>query len=166
MADPTDRQQLLISLIGDVDAITADTPAIPADGILYATISYIWDRYADKALTSPRLRELYVLRDACDLWLGIAAPEVSQSGAGGMAIQLQQRFDHFQTRRKNFDDEIVRIEEQLQHSREPVAGQLSVVEPISPPSPFALPACGPLNANDSRYAGSPYVPRRVPRDRW
>jgi hypothetical protein len=155
----TDRQQLLIDLVGDLDPVTGDLPLVPGDGIVHQRMADLWARYADKALFSPRLRELYVVRDACDLLLSIVTPEVTVS-AQGSNVALSDRVRNLAARRKDAQDEIIRIElgPDGGASRAPSIGPLVNVVPIPPPWP------GAPDANSQRYSGSPYL-RSRPRDR-
>lgn len=159
MAELTALQQLIVDLVGDIDPVTGDVPAVPGDGIIHYHMAELWERYADKAAMSARLRELYVQRDACDLVLSVVAPEVNMS-APGASISLSSRASTYLARRNACQQEIERVESNagliaaetgVQTGR-PVMVMISSVEPISPPSIFP----GAPNANDPRYTGSPY----------
>ncbi len=136
-------QRLIILRIGDT-----------GDGVLAANIAAIWDSYADKAALYPRLQELYTQREGIDLVMAAARGQVDFGSALELTVKASQEFAHLVTMRATLDTQIAELERQARANRRGVVAPLVTVAPESPPTgpePF-----GPLDANDSRYAGSVY----------
>lgn len=141
-------QGLLILEVGDM-----------ADNRLALNVAVIWDRYADKALIYPRLREFYVKRALIDLCLGGVRNNVSFSEPGGLSIQQNLQTTNLRAMKVECEAEIRRLEELARKNRPIAVGTLTNVEPRTPP-PFPQPL-NPRDANDPLYTGDPYLPSVV-----
>lgn len=159
----TDAQTLIIRKVGDVDPITGDPieyGLVSIAGVVGASMALLWDSHADKAQITPRLRELYVERDAYDLILGCLSALVDYS-LEGESIHLSQRVATLVHRRTLVDADLLSLEKTAMNRRTPVVGMMTTVEPISPPTSPPLPL--PFGPDANLYGGSPYIPTRFRR---
>lgn len=146
MSSDADIQALIILEVGD--EVTAAWPA----GVLTANIAIMWASFADKALISARLQELYTKRRAIDSVLGIVRGQVTYNIANDHSRNQSDKAKTLLAMRKETQDEITRVEAQARANRPGVSGQLTTTAPITP--------ANPPDANDATYQGSPYVPPR------
>jgi hypothetical protein len=161
----TDAQTLILRKVGDVDPVTGDPVEyglVSIAGVVGASMALLWSSHADKAQVTPRLRELYVERDAYDLILGCLSALVDYT-LEGETVKLSQRVAFIQKRRDNTQAEIVALQTVALNRRVPAIGPILTVEPISPPT--SLPAPSPFgpSANDPMFSGSPYAPSIIRR---
>ena len=162
-----DRQLVLIQAVGDIDPANGD-PVSPTTqgttGIVFANIGRLWLKYADKANISPDLRDLYVMRDAHDMVIGRLESLVDiVTNNGQINLRLSQRAQVHRQQREALTQDIARFESYLSRNVAPQIGTIAISSPISAPLPGELPTrslYGP-DANDPRYTGSPYWPRRT-----
>jgi len=146
MSSDADIQGLIILEVGD--EVTAAWPT----GVLTANIATMWASFADKALVSPRLQELYTKRRAIDAVLGIVRNQVTFNIANDHSRNQSDKAKTLLSMRKDTQDEIARLETQARSGRPGVAGQITTTAPITPTYP--------PDANDPAYQGSPYLPPR------
>lgn len=141
-----DIQALIILEVGD--EATAAAPG----GILAANIATIWASYADKAQIAPRLQELYGKRRCIDLVLGVVRGQVDFEIFQDHRRNQSQKAKALEAMRADCQAEIAVIEKKARTKRPGVAGLITTVTPLSPPSTSSP------NANDPRYKGDPYTP--------
>lgn len=160
-----DRQLLIIQSVGDVDPTTGD-PLPPTtqggNGIIMQNIGRLWQQYTARAKASPKLRDLYVTRDAHDLVISVLEIRVNITAIDGTyKVDLHQRVETHLAMRASLQEEIDRIERVTLATSAPMIGALTTVTPIPPPLPGDLPSpntsYGP-DANSPIYSGSPYWP--------
>lgn len=159
-----DAQTLIIRKVGDVDPITGDPleyGSASIAGVIGQSIDLLWQSHADKAEVAPRLRELYVERDAYDLVIGCLGALVDVT-IEGETQRLSQRTDRLMKRQAAVVLEIGVIEKKSLTGRPPVAGAITTVAPISPPTGPVFYPWGP-DANSGATTGSPYFPQRLRR---
>lgn len=152
----TQVQHLIVARVGDVDPATGDPAATLTAGVVWQHMNDLWDGYANVAAISPGLRELYVRRDAIDLVIATISGRVDFTASANLSIRRHQQIDTRLKQREAVEMEIERVEKFALAQRVPAMGQLTTVEPVSPPFPL-----GP-NANSPTYSGSPYSPSRLP----
>jgi hypothetical protein len=160
----TDAQTLILRKVGDVDPVTGDPVEyglVSIAGVVGASMALLWNSHADKTQISPRLRELYVERDAYDLIIGTLGALVDYT-LEGETIHLSQRVDRLTKRRDNVQTQIDTLQAGAFSRQAPVVGPILTVEPISPPTGPVMMPFGP-DANSSAYSGSPYLPTRIRR---
>lgn len=146
-----DIQALIIAEVGD-------TPT----GTLATLMPTIWASYADKALVSPRLQELYAKRRAIDLVLGGLRGAVDIT-IDGLAKRNHQQVDTLIAMRKTTEDDIVAVEQRSRGMRGAALQPLINTEIETPPTgprPF-----GPLSGNSPELGGDPYYRTNGTRDR-
>lgn len=143
-------QTLLVLEVGDT-----------ADGLLAQNVSLLWERYADKALVYPGLQAQYVKRSLIDLALGVARSQVDYDVHNQFAAKGSQEGVRLTQMRQEAQSEINRLERQARAMPGAVVGQLTATAPQSAPSTAPTYPNGP-EANDERYAGSPYYPLTRP----
>lgn len=141
-------QQLIVLRVGDVDPETGD-PTRSTYGVVAMGVALLWAAYADKALIAPRLQDLYVERDAIKMVLGVLANRYDLVSEGE-SLKRSQVWDHYQKMLDATVVELVKVQTFALGQRRPAVGQITTVEPISPPWP------GGPNGNDGAYSGSPY----------
>lgn len=144
-------QRLIVLRIGDIDPETGD-PTRSTYGVAAMGVALLWDAYADKALIASRLQELYVQRDAIEMVLGVLAVR-SDITTDTQTLKRSQVWDHYQKKLDATVGELVKVQTLALGQRRPAVGQITTVEPVSPPG-------GLISANDPRYTGSPYSPSR------
>lgn len=144
-------QTLLVLEVGD-----------NADRLLAANVAALWDRFADKALVSTRLRELYVKRSLIDLARGAIRDQIDYSlgGAAAASFHAHDRVETLEKMRANLYAELQQEERVARHTRPLALGTLTQTAPELPADGTAPPAT--LDANDPRFAGSPYWPLSRP----
>lgn len=156
-----DVQKKIIAKVGDIDPINGDPlpyGVVSISGVVGQNMTLLWASHADKAQITPRLRELFVERDAYDLLLGQLTALVDYA-LEGEAIKLSQRADRLIHRRLLTDAEILSLEKVAMNRRGPAVGQITTVAPVSPPmTPIRYPY-GP-DGNNPTYGGSVYGPFR------
>lgn len=160
----TDVQALIMRKVGDIDPVTGDPleyGVVSIAGVVGASIGQLWASHADKAQITPRLRELFVERDAYDLVLGALSALVDVT-LEGETVHLSQRIATLTHRRATVDTEILSLEKDAKHRRSASIGPITTVAPISPPTSPPVYVYGP-DGNDPGYGGSPY---RSLRRRW
>lgn len=163
-----DRQLVLIQSVGDIDFTTGD-PVLPtaqgSTGIVMTNIGRIWLKYADKAVFSPYLRDLYVQREAHDLVIArleSIAVDFSTNN-GQINVRLSQRLVSRRAQREAVEKDLLHLESQIAKNSPPLTIAIAATSPIAPPLPGAQPTSSPFgpDGNDPTYQGSPYWrPRR------
>lgn len=157
----SDAQTLIVRKVGDIDPVTGDPldyGTTPIAGVVGANIALLWSSHSDKAQITPRLRELYVERDAFDLVLGALGALVDYS-LEGESVRLSQRVAGIAQRRYRTNVEIEALQKVALNRRAPAVGPILTTAPVSPPTTLTINPYGP-DANDPSYTGSPYAPRR------
>ena len=127
------------------------------NGAAEAILPILWDAYADKALTAPRLQELYVKRSVIDV---VRAQLRNQVDVAGMGTELQakksQRIATLVQMRTETQAEIARLERRLMATRYATATITATTPEVPPWAPNApVPPCYP-DANAENWRGSPY----------
>lgn len=156
-----DAQTLILRKVGDVNPVTGDPVEyglVSIAGVVGASMTLLWDSHADKAQITPRLRELYVERDAYDLILGCLSALVDYT-LEGESIKLSQRVATIQKRRELVNSDLATLQKVALTSRSGVVGLITTTAPLSPPTGPVFYPYGP-DGNDGAYAGSIYRPTR------
>lgn len=145
----TADQALAVALVGE-------TP----DGTLAAQVVAIAGQYSfDAMYPGFGLELLYVERDLLKVAHGWAWKQVEQSSPS-TKMSLQQQAQALAVRLKDMTDQIATRLAQAQSSVPGVStGCISTTAPTAPPWPAPSP-----DANDVRYAGSPYYPQIRPQN--
>jgi hypothetical protein len=143
-------QTLLVLEVGDT-----------ADSLLATNVALLWDRYADKALVYPGLQAQYVKRSLVDLALGVARSQVDYDVHNQFAAKGSQESGRLLQLRQEVQLDINRLEKLAVSRASAVVGQMTATAPQSAPSTAPTYPNGP-EANDERYAGSPYYPLTRP----
>jgi hypothetical protein len=158
----TDAQTLILRKVGDIDPVTGDPVEyglVTIAGVVGASMALLWSSHSDKAQIAPRLRELYVERDAYDLILGALTALVDYT-LEGETIKLSQRVATIAKRRVVTQGEIDALQKAALSRHAPAVGPILTVQPISPPTGPILYPNGP-DGNSGAYGGSPYLPQRI-----
>ncbi|GAC1326400.1 MAG: hypothetical protein NVSMB2_25500 [Chloroflexota bacterium] len=159
-----DTQTLIIRRVGDIDPITGDPleyGVTSIAGVIGSSMTLLWSAHADKAQIAPRLRELYVERDAFDLVIAQLGALVDVT-IEGETQHLSQRVDRLAKRRYQIEQEITALQKLALARRSGVLGPITTTAPESPPVLQPIYPWGP-DANDGAYSGSPYRVRRTQR---
>lgn len=162
----TDAQMLILRKVGDVDPVTGDPVEyglVSIAGVVGASMQLLWDSHADKVQITPRLRELYVERDAYDLILGTLSALVDYT-LEGETIHLSQRIATIQKRRAATQAEITTLQTTALSRRMPAVGPILTVEPVSPPTSLPVPSPFGPDGNSQQFTGSPYATTRFRRE--
>lgn len=159
---PSDLQDQILREVGDVQPGTGDPVTNPAQGIVYASLDYLWARHAGQDQVSPGLRELYVKRDALEMILAVLIQrrlDVNDQRAG-----LRIRADQIVT---NYEHKLDRVLAQISGTEKAVVSGSNAYRSarIRTRSPIAAPY--PPDPSSTRYGGSvrgavpsPWVRRR------
>lgn len=156
----TDAQTLILRKVGDVDPVTGDPVEygiVSIAGVVGASMSLLWSSHADKAQITPRLRELYVERDAYDLILGCLSALVDYT-LEGETERLSQRVATIQKRQDAVQLQITALQTTARKRQVPAVGAITTVAPVSPPMGPVFYPFGP-DGNAPMYAGSVYYRR-------
>ncbi len=157
-----DIQKKIVLITGDLDPSTGDRPAIASMGVLSTNVAFFWSLYADKASVWPRLQELYTQRDCLDALIAVRESYQVKANLGtGVSVDPSGQMQALHAKRFSTDAMINELEKLSVADTDPQSGELTTVEPVSPPTIGSLPLFGPPNANNPTYSGSPYWPQRV-----
>jgi hypothetical protein len=145
-------QKRILDRTGDIDPTTGDA-IVGGGGYLSSIISKIWNTYADKAYISPRLQELYTERDCYDAMLGILQEKYTFRDAD-TEINEGDLPKNVAARRDKVQERIDALVAMAAANRPGAVGQITTTAPVS--APYG----GLIDANNRRYSGDPYFPRR------
>lgn len=122
MTTETTYHALIVNTIGD------------RNNLLAINVPVIWDLYESSA--DLQRRYLYTMRDAIRMMQGQVRNHVQFSASGDLSVQLGQRFDHLQKMLESVQDDIEKIESGVGAVFTPVIGELTTVQPSTPPTPL------------------------------
>lgn len=145
-----DMQTLVVLEVGDTTA-----------GAIAANFALLWRMYLDKAQVFPRLHYLYVKRDAIRIALAAQRGDVDYALGGDISLKAHQAIDTLNTMLADTVAEITLVEAKARAARSAggAVGAITQTTITTPPaSPFPVPTSTVPDSNDSRYAGSPYLP--------
>lgn len=158
MPAPSDaeRQQRILWLVGDIDPATGDSVLPDATGgptgLVARNITRLYAYYWDE--TDPRLQDHYVARDAIEMILMALRPQYDVDiDQNEVILKRSQQVKPLLDLLDKTTNEIKRLETQRSASGASV-GALTRTAPVMPPV-FEVVSPYP-DANDARYAGSPY----------
>lgn len=129
-------------------------------GYLASIVDTLWDIASVDAGDDLSLQFLYLKRLLFEAAIGRLSDSVQES-AEGVTTYRQQRV---QTLQKERDAVVAEIKVAMA-STSSVVMAITRVEPVTPPL-FPPPLAIPINANDPRFAGSPYFPSWRGRRWW
>jgi hypothetical protein len=146
---------IVIGRVGDIDPSTLD-PTVANTGLLAVNIDLWWEMHADKALWGPRLQELYTQLECVDAKKAALMHLVDFSdGATSVNVKQNQKILALDTMRAGLLIRIAQLEQIYAKSfRNGVLVPLNQTAPVMPP---VIPRTGPVDANDPRFAGDPYL---------
>jgi hypothetical protein len=151
-----DLQALVLLKTGDVDPATGKAPDPVSKGIVYRNLDLLWDQWAAKDLIVGGLRALYVERDGLELIIAVLGPRRidAANSASGLDIKASQVTGMYERKLARVQAAINRTEAAAASAGRAGGyriGKLRNQAPVVPSSP--------PDANDPRYAGTPYVGR-------
>lgn len=121
MTAETTYHAIIINTIGD------------RNNLLSVNVPVIWELY--ESSVDLQRRYLYTMRDAIRMMQGYVRNDVNFSASGDLSVQLTQRFDHLQKMLESVQDDIKAIESGIGVAFSPVIGELTTVQPSTPPTP-------------------------------
>lgn len=137
--------QLIRDELGAVDS--GDAAIVAAYDSLDKNLPLYWRKYQDRRGWGPRVRALYVKRDAVELLLGHMWQAVTNTDSD-VSESLSDMFEHLQKLKDSVLGEIALLASVRNAARGPAVGRMEATAPIETPGCLSDP-------NDRRFRGDP-----------